>query len=280
MRLHRPISPGARHRIETLSLVVVLACCAAKAHAADNLYRAQTILTGQGEANRMIGFAVCLEDVLIKVSGAPKLAGDPRLQFYTSHAADYVKTYRYHDRMTGTPTRDEQGTRDRPYDLFVAFDDDKINGVLQALGQKPWLSRPLLGVFVVMELGARSTIVTSDGRQSDLQRDSLRAAADRRGMSIVLPDEASLARTNITGAALATMPSSALAPVVAAEGAEVILIGHLRWDDADLGWATDWRIDGQDGPRRWQLRGVTFDEAFRRGIGGAAGILSGNGNPQ
>jgi hypothetical protein len=279
MRLHRPISRGARRRITTLSLVVVLACCAA-AHAADDLYRAQTILTGQGEANRMIGFAVCLEDVLIKVSGAPKLAGDPRLLSYTSHAADLVKTYRYHDRMSGTPTRDEQGTRDRPYDLFVAFDDDKINGVLQALGQKPWLSRPVLGVFVVMELGARSTIVTSDAGQSDLQRDSLRAAADRRGMSIVLPDDASLARSNITGEGLATMPSSALAPLVAAEGAEVILIGYLRWDDADLGWTTDWRIDGQSGPHRWRLRGVTFDEAFRRGIGGAAGILSGNGDPQ
>src|SRR5262245_58266543 len=112
MRLHRPMSPGPRLRITALSLVVALACCAmATAHAADNLYRAQTILTGQGEANRMIGFAVCLEDVLIKVSGAPKLANDPRLQSYTSHAADFVKTYRYHDRMSGTPTRDEQGTR-------------------------------------------------------------------------------------------------------------------------------------------------------------------------
>jgi len=33
-------------------------------------------VTGQGEANRIIGFAACLEDVLIKVSGAHKLAGD------------------------------------------------------------------------------------------------------------------------------------------------------------------------------------------------------------
>jgi hypothetical protein len=28
---------------------------------------------------------------------------------------------------------------------------------------------------------------------------------------------------------------------------------------------------------RWQFRGVTFDEAFRRALGGAAQILSGNG---
>ena len=30
---------------------------------------------------------------------------------------------------------------------------------------------------------------------------------------------------------------------------------------------------------RWKLRAVTFDEAFRRAIGGAAQILSGNGDP-
>jgi hypothetical protein len=28
---------------------------------------------------------------------------------------------------------------------------------------------------------------------------------------------------------------------------------------------------------RWRLRGVTFDEVFRRGIGGAAQVLSDNG---
>jgi uncharacterized protein len=280
MARHRAISRGLR-TVVALSLVLALACrTTAMARAADSLYRAQTILTGQGEANRIIGFAVCLEDVLIKVSGSPKLAGDPRLQAYRSHAADFVKTYRYHDRMSGTPTRDEQGTRDRPYDLFVEFDEDKINGALTELGLKPWLARPVLGVFAVMELGARSFIVTSDARQSDLQRDSLRAAADKRGMSIVLPDDAALAQSNLTATGLAPMPSSALAPVLAPQGADIVLIGHLRWDDADLGWATDWRIDWQGQPHHWQLRGVTFDEAFRRGIGGAAEILSGNADPQ
>jgi hypothetical protein len=279
MTRHRPILSGARRIL--IGLVVALACCAtAMAGAADYLYRAKTVLTGQGEANRLIGFAACLEDVLIKVSGAAKLAGDPRLQADRSHAADFVKTYRYHDKMSGTPVRDEQGTRDRPYDLYVDFDEAKINDVLKELGLKPWLSRPKLGVFVAMELGARTYIVTSDARQSDLQRDAVLAAADRRGMSIALPDDAALARTNLTGAALKTISSSALAPAVAAQGADVVLIGHLRWDDADLGWATDWRMEAQGQPHRWQLRGVTFDEAFRRGIGGAAQILSGNGDLQ
>lgn len=278
MIAHRPILRGPRWTL--MALAVAFACCTmAKARAADTFYRAQTVLTGQGEANRMIGFAACLEDVLIKVSGALKLAGDPRLRPYKARASDFVKDYRYHDKMSGTPVRDEQGTRDRPYDLFVDFDDAKVNGVLSELGLKPWLARPVVGVFVAMEQGARTYVVTSDARQSDLQRDALLAAADKRGMGIVLPDDAALARSSLKGAELATMSSAALAPIVAAQGAELVLIGHLRWDDADLGWATEWRIDWQGRPYRWQFRGVTFDEAFRRGIGGAAEILSGNGDP-
>jgi uncharacterized protein len=278
MTAHRSISRGPRWAL--VALVVVFACCTVvEARAAEDLYRAQTVLTGQGEANRMIGFAACLQDVLIKVSGALKLAGDARLKPYKARAGDFVKTYRYHDKMSGTPVRDEQGTRDRPYDLFVDFDEAKVNGVLSELGLKPWLSRPVLGVFVAMEQGARTYVVSSDARTSDLQRDALLAAADRRGMRIALPDDAAIARSDLTGPGLATRSPAQLLPVLAAQGAELVLIGHLRWDDADLGWATDWRFDWQGRLYRWQFRGVTFDEAFRRGIGGAAQILSGNGDP-
>jgi hypothetical protein len=38
-------------------------------------------------------------------------------------------------------------------------------------------------------------------------------------------------------------------------------------------------MDGHGQAYRWQMRGLTFDETFRRGIGGAAQILSGNGQP-
>ncbi|WP_454622251.1 DUF2066 domain-containing protein [Bradyrhizobium cenepequi] len=264
-----------------ISLVAALANWASTfTAAAQTLYRAQTIVTGQGEANRIIGFATCLEDVLIKVSGALKLESDPRLDAYKSRSADFVSAYSYHDQMSGRPKRDEQGTRDRPYDLIVDFDDKKINDVLDSLDVKPWLSRrPVLGVFVEMEQGSRQYVVTSDARQSDLQRDSLLAAALKRGMTIVLPDVAELAKAKSNAAELLTTPSSTLASVAAERGGEVVLVGRLKWDDSELGWATEWRMDWNGRMHRWQLRGVTFDEAFRRGIGGAAQILSGNGYP-
>ena len=259
-----------------LSLIALLGLCiSGRALAADSLYRARTIVTGQGEANRKIGFAACLEDVLIKVTGAFRVAGDPRLEPYKARAGDFVSHYDYHDQMSGTPTRDEQGTRDRPYDLTVDFDETKINSALAALGLKPWLGRrPVLGVVVLMVQGQRKYIVTSDEKQSDLQREALLAAATKRGMTIVLPSAAVASTlTNTAEFRVDTWPSTTATPSAAAT-----LVGHLVWSDQDLGWATDWQLNVQGQPR-WQFRGVTFDEAFRRALGGAAQILSGNGGP-
>jgi hypothetical protein len=272
---------GVVRAIIRMSLTVTLMCCSGTmATAADDLYRAQAIVTGQGEANRIIGFASCLEDVLIKVSGAQKLAGNRRLAAYKSNAKGFVRAFSYHDQMSGTPTRDEQGTRDRPYDLTVDFDETKIDDLLKALRLKPWLShRPVLAVFVDMQQGLKRYMVTADADQAAIQRESLLAAAARRGMTIVLPSAAALAESSITGAEFGTTTFSKFGPAAARQGGEVALIGRLVWDDRELGWVTQWRMDWQNRTHRWRIRGVTFDEAFRRAIGGAAQILSGNGDP-
>jgi hypothetical protein len=264
-----------------ISLTAVLMCCTGTmATEAADLYRAQAMVTGQGEANRIIGFASCLEDVLIKVSGAQRLAGDRRLAAYKSKAKGFLRAFSYHDQMSGTPTRDEQGTRDRPYDLIVDFDEKKIDDILNALGVKPWLSRrPVLGVFVEMHQGLKKHMITADADQTELQRESLLEAAGKRGMTIVLPSVAALAKLRINDVELRTMTSSTLASVAAEQGGEIALVGRLVWVDRELGWATQWQMDWQSRTHRWQVRGVTFDEAFRRGIGGAAQILSNNDDP-
>lgn len=261
-------------------MMILVCSTGAMAAAGADLYSTKVTVTGQGEPNRMSGFAAALEDVLIKVSGAEKLNGDRRLAAYRMKAKDFVKSFSYRDQFFGKPKRDEQGTRDRPFDLTVNFEEGRIDEILKSLGLKPWLSsRPRLAVFVAMEQGAKNYIVTTDGSQSDLQRDALLAVADKRGMEIVLPDAAALAKSNMTGAELKTPPFPALTPLATELGGEVVLVGRLVWDDRDLGWATQWQMVWGGRTHRWQLRGLTFDETFRRGIGGAAQILSGNGDP-
>src|SRR5437879_3561169 len=96
-------------------LVAVLSLGVAIPATASDLYRTQTIVTGQGEPNRLIGFAVCLEQVRIKVSGAVSLTGDPRLEPFKASARDFVRAYEYVDEKGGKPKNDEQGTRDRSF---------------------------------------------------------------------------------------------------------------------------------------------------------------------
>ena len=130
---------GANRAIVRIFLAAAMTWCAGTmaAAAGTDLYRAKVTVTGQGEANRMVGFAACLEDVLIKASGAQKLAGDQRLAAYKSKAKDLVTAFSYRDQFAGKPIRDEQGTRDRPYDLTVDFEESKINDILRRLASSP-----------------------------------------------------------------------------------------------------------------------------------------------
>ncbi|MBI5322477.1 DUF2066 domain-containing protein [Bradyrhizobium sp.] len=243
--------------------------------AAADLYRAQTIVTGQGEANRIIGFASCLEDVLVKVSGALRLAGDPRLAPYKSEAAKLVRGFSYRDEKGGKPKNDEQGTRDRSFFLAVDFDEAAINEILAAMGVTPWLSRrPVLGVFVEMQQGPRRYVVAADSRQTDLQGAALLSAAAKRGMPIMLPDVATLDEVGANDMVLAAIAPGKLAQAAARRGGEVLLTARLAWDDQDLRWTADWQLDWHGKPQRWRLSAVTFDEAFRQGIGGAAQIIA------
>jgi uncharacterized protein len=249
---------------------------AANGIAEADLYRAQTIVTGTGEANRIIGFASCLEDVLIKVSGALRLAGDPRLDAWKADAAKMVRTFSYRDEKGGKPKNDEQGTRDRSFVLTAEFDETAIKGVLAALGIKPWLSRrPVLGVFVEMLPGARRYVVARDSKETDLQSSALFAAAAKRGMPIVLPDAATLAAIGANDTALGTIAPARLSDAVAGRGGEAVLIARLVWDDQALQWVSDWQLDWRGKPQQWRLSATTFDEAFRQGIGAAAQIIAG-----
>ncbi|RWF64141.1 MAG: DUF2066 domain-containing protein, partial [Mesorhizobium sp.] len=62
-------------------------------------------------------------------------------------------------------------------------------------------------------------------------------------------------------------------------GADRALAGSIVWNDKELGWIADWRLAEDGKTYQWQVRGVSFDEAFRVAVKGAAQILSGNGQP-
>jgi len=180
--------------------------------------------------------------------------------------------------MSGTPTRDEQGTRDRPYDLTSTLMRRKSTTFSRHFTSHRGLHTSGPGVFLEMQQGPRSYMVTADADQAAIQRESL-LAQPPGGDDCGVPSAAALAESSIHGAAFRDDDVLEIRFGRGPAGWGSALIGRLVWDDRELGWATQWRIDWQNRTHRWRIRGVTFDEAFRRAIARAAQILSGNGDP-
>lgn len=244
----------------------------------DELYQAQTIVTGTGEPNREIGFKDCLEKVLIRVSGDQRLTQKSEMLALRDKAADFVQSFRYHDRLEGVPIHDEQGTHDRPHDLTCLYKPAVVDKLLAQLGSRPWHGeRPTLAVFLTTEQGARHFVLTADEDRGETMRESFANATGPLLMRVTFPKAMQLAGLN--DKTLRTADMAKLDRLAKGMGASKTLAGSIVWSDKELGWIADWRLAARGKTYQWQVRGVSFDEAFRVAVRGAAQILSGNGQP-
>ena len=193
----------------------------------------------------------------------------------------YVKDFSYRDRMEGIPIHDEQGTRDRPYDLTVDFHPERIDDILLVLGQKPWMARrPTIMVILAVKYEARSYLLTGDADEGFDQRESFMSAAWLTGMPVVLPSSATLKEAGMTAEKLPTASLADLRRIARASGGGIVLAGSIAWNKGMLGWKGNWQLQSTDGPHDWQIQNVNFDVAFRSAMRGAAQVLSGHGEPE
>ena len=261
--------------------LVCLCTTAAAVATVDKLYEARTIVTGEREETRIPGITECFKDVLVKASGDPRLLSDPRAGELSEHAVDYVRGYRYRDRMEGIPIHDEQGSRDRPYDLTVDFDPEKVDAALRTLGRKPWgAARPRIALFIAVRVGDAAYVLADDGNFGRDQRDSLAAASWQMGVSIALPSEAALAAAGVSLETLPKLDLAQLDNVARRIGGDLPLSGDLFWERGRGGWLAHWQLRSGDRIYHWEIQDVNFDDAFRSALRGAALILSGNGAPR
>jgi uncharacterized protein len=266
--------------LASFAFAFVLSTGHANAGEGNALYEAQAVVTGTGEPNREFGFRDCLGRVLIRVSGDQRVVGDERFSPMLARAGSYISDFRYHDRLEGIPIHDEQGTHDRPQDLTCIYAPSTIDTLLALLDRKPWLSpRPTIAVVLTVHDSRRSFILTRDGGESPYMIDSFMAAAASLAMSLALPDRDMLNRLSLAAGDLANLPLDSLGGATLAIASDQ-LAGSLLWSDEDRGWIANWRLARDGKIFSWQIRGVSFDDAFRNAILGAAQILSGNGAPQ
>jgi hypothetical protein len=249
-------------------------------HSLADIYTTRVVVTGKDERNRALGFKLCFEDVVVKVSGDSSIVRDRRFASLGANAGQYVSTFSYRDRLEGKPVHDEQGTYDRPHFLTCQFDPPKIDSVLRTLGRKPWLGhRPRLVMVLAVHGRVNSGILSSDGAFDPDMREALATAAQRYGLTVNLPSVATLQDNQISIDTAGITPGARLLRVAGLSDGELPLVGDLRWSDAAFGWVVHWSLETSGRRHRWFVSGVNYDEAFRNAVRGAARVLSGNGEP-
>lgn len=237
-------------------------------------YQATVIVTGTDMRSRPSGFAQAFRKVLVNVSGEPRLGDDPRVVASGARAGSVVASFSYVDRMAGRPVHDEQGTRDRPYNLTVRFVPARIDKALADLGERVWRGpRPVVvPVLTVRGLDGASYRLSVENAAGAEQRAAFADMARDCAMAVRFPTEADFAAWGI-GAAQSPSPPRA------AGGDDALVAGRLEFEESLPGWVGAWRLRWQGEEYTWGIKGVNYDEAFRDLLRGVMRVASGHGAP-
>ena len=238
----------------------------------EDLYFAQTVVTGTEEPERTRGFQAGLLEVIVKVTGDSRLVESEAVATLLEDAGRFVQQFEYEDRMKGIPVHDEQGTRDRPHFLRIRFRPAEVDGALDELGLSKWpADRPAVAVWLGVETANGRYVLHASGPEGYGQRAALIEASRRNGVPVILP-EGEGPGSAIVFDAIAMDDLNRLKPF--SEGAEALLVGVLSLAEGGY-WDIEWNFRWQQQDRAWRMEGVSFDTALNRGVQDAALILSG-----
>ena len=247
----------------------------------ESNYQGKTIVTGQRDETRIPGFKRALVDALKKVSGDPAITPEEVRAAIGNDVQAYVKSYSEQDRMADIPIHDEQGTRDRPFDLTVDFHPEKIDSLLKTLGRQAWQdARPQTLVLLVVHFDSNSYVLTSDEDQGIDQRDALVATAWQAGLPIALPMAGSFGKAGLTPDSLFPTTAESVENLRLRLGVDHLMAGSIVWKSGMQGWKAEWNFDVKGQNHHWQIQDVNFDDAFRSAMRGGTQILSGHGEPR
>ncbi|MGA9867693.1 MAG: DUF2066 domain-containing protein [Acetobacteraceae bacterium] len=256
-------------------LLFSLLALATTARAQDNpaLYQSTAVVTGTDMRQRPLGFAECLTDVLVKVSGAPGLRDDPRVAALAAHAETLVDSFTYVDPRAWILPHDDQGTYDRSQELTVRFNPAKIDAALAGLGLAPWRgARPLLVPVIIVRRDQTPYLLSAETTRGAEMREAIVRLASDDGVGVHFPTEDDLAAW---GVGLVGFP----APLGTPPPARLWITGSLSWSVKALGWVGVWRVRLNGVEHDWRISGVGFDRAFADMIRGAVMLAHGPGTP-
>jgi hypothetical protein len=277
MQTHRAAAPILAAISALLGLTLAWHPPRALAEPLGGIYQATVITTGSDTRFRNAGFARALREVLVKASGEPRLAKDPRVDRLIPQADKLVAFFSYRDEMEGIHHHDDQGTYDRPFDLTVQFDWLSINAALAELGEMPWLGeRPTIEPVILVRGHERPFdqhyMISDEDPAAAAQRDSLSYCAQKYGLLLRVPSAADLTAWNVR-------PTETAGPIAPPSADKFVVVGTLDFRLSTFGWVGAWRATWRGVDYDWGIGGASFDKAFDNLLAGVARIASGHGRP-
>lgn len=244
-----------------VAMLLTLAPAFTAGAASPDPYSAMVGVTGRDNLpERARGIGEAYAEVLIKVTGDRTIVARPRFGELAATAADDVRELHYRDRKEGTQISDEQGTRDRSFELTVTFEPAAIDEAVRALGATSWVGeRPTVRVLLAVTDSVRSYVLASDAEPGYGQRETFWMQARRRGVDFVIPDTAELSEAGMDAQTVRTLVSTEQSPTTAAAGP---YLTGLMMMNAEGYWQTQWRLAEGETVSDWRDDPTTFDRAI------------------
>jgi uncharacterized protein len=248
---------SARLLAATVLALVLLAPTAARE--LQGLYDAEVAVAGQSAPEREQALRKALAEVLVKVSGdraAPRRA--PQVM---EGAGRYVQQYGY--RTAAQPGAELQ--------LWARFDAAAVDRALQQAGLPVWgRVRPTALVWLAVESGQQRYLLGAD--EPSQERAALEAAAERRGLPVLLPlldleDQGALKFADVWGGF-----GDMIMRASARYQTEAVLVGRLHRAAAGT-WSARWTLYGAGASAHWEAQG-SAEEAIGEGVDGLADALA------
>lgn len=275
------ISPRVgRRSLVGLSIAVLLrpSTAAAEPSQQDGMpagfYQATAIVTGTDMRQRPSGFADCLMQVLLKLTGQPTIRDNVAVTSLTEHADTLVDHFVYVDPRAALLHHDDQGTYDRPHELTVWFKPHAVDDAIERLGLRLWHGpRPVIvPVVLVQTKDPEPFLLSEEAPQGVAMRAALVRVASGYGVGVHFPTAGELAEWGVDTV-------GAPNPLGAPTDLRLRVAGTLSFNVKEAGWTGSWSSELDGAEHHWEIHGVGFDQAFENMASGAIELAARTGIP-
>jgi hypothetical protein len=246
-------------------VLLLLAACWPAATGAMDLYTGEALVASQDSAERERAVGPALAQVLVKVSGDPRVGQHPGIDAELAQAAALMLRFGYRQEPTSVA-----GQASNRLWLQAEFDRAGVDALLARAGVAQWgTERPLTLVWLVIDDGRAKTIASASQVAA---LGALTGAAQQRGIQVQLPAVDSEDLSRIGPEELWSGGGEKAYAAAQRYGARAALVARLA--HSGTGWTGRFTLVDSGGSSDWSASYLDSSSVLAAGANGLADRLA------